>query len=255
VKLGGARTPDVATLTRTHLQEAARYKPLTFREAVVDDAVAWEIAEADAERLAAVLQTLMRERFTLWLAYYDTDADAQARTRADAIARDQALLGRARDALAQWGDSEFRERVFRVWQLDSAVPYRFLPPLTHDELQRRIYPNGIAYMHSAREQRWSQTERLAVRAGADWQKVRALIEPAVVEREKALERYGTAPPGELPELLAQMKAARARGRAALQGVVPDDVADALVASAFIGVPDTERGEAQIDERALVVFGS
>jgi hypothetical protein len=247
--------PDVRQLTRAHLHEAARIRPLTFREAVVDDAVEWEIAEADAEKLAAALAALMRERFALWIAHHDQPLDVQRTSLVAAVARDQDLLRRVRATLAPWGDDEFRDRIFRVWQMDSAVPYRFLPALTHDELQRRVFPNGIVYMKETRDQRWSQTARLSRRVGVDERRTRQLLEPLVVERERLLEQYGTAPLDELPGLEARMKELRSRGRQALQGVVADDVADALVAGAFIGIPDTERGEAQIDEKAIVVFGS
>ncbi len=251
----GGQSAGTDALTRAHLLEAARVRPLTFREAVVDDAIAWEIAEADAEQLAALLQVLMRERFALWIAHHDKPSAARQGTFVEAVARDQQLLARVREALSPWGDAEFRERIFRVWQVDSAVPYRFLPALTHVELQRRIFPNGIAYMKETREQRWSQVARLCRRAGVAAAQVRAVLEPLVAEREALLERYGTAAADELPALERQVKALRNRGRAGLQGVVVDDIADALVAAAFIGVPDTEQGEAQIDEKAVVVFGS
>jgi hypothetical protein len=252
---GGRGGADTDALTRAHLREAARVRPLTFREAVVDDAIAWEIAEPEAEQLAARLQVLMRERFALWITHHDKPSAARQATFVDAVARDQQLLARVREALSPWGDAEFRERIFRVWQVDSAVPYRFLPGLTHVELQRRIFPNGIAYMKETREQRWSQVARLSRRAGVTEAQVRTVLEPLVAEREALLERYGTAAADELPALERQVKLLRSRGRAGLQGMVVDDVADALIAAAFIGVPDTEQGEAQIDEKAVVVFGS
>ncbi len=247
------REPDLNARTLAHLQQAAKVRPLTFREAVVDDALAWDIADKDAEALAAYLTALMQQRFALLVAQRQKTVEQQEKTRLDLVAKDQALIQLVRTALKPWGDAEFRARILRVWQYDSAEPITFAPPLTPEQIQKRVYPNGVAHMKDTRAQRWSQVERLALRAKADPKRVEAALRPLVERREVLLEQYGTAPMSMLVQIERDMKALKASGALALQGVVDDKgFVAAIVSVAFIGMPDTEAGEAQIDEKALVV---
>jgi serine/threonine protein kinase len=246
--LGGDAFEDRAI---AELEKNARVRPLTFREVVVDDAIAYGVAEADAEKLGETLTALMRERFALLILHQKKSPDERAKERVAVVARDKELIGRLREALAGY-DADFRKSMFSVWQWDSAPPIRFLPPLTLDEIQKRIYPNGIEHMKNTREMRWAQTDRLAKRAGVNPDVVRKRIEGLVRESEAKIERFGTASPEELADLYRTIKDLRGHGRVALTDVVNPDFADAIVIAAFLQLPDAEKGEPQIDERALVV---
>jgi hypothetical protein len=136
-----------------------------------------------------------------------------------------------------------------MWQYDSSVPIRFLPPLTLEQIQSRIFPNGIELMNETRDERWDQVALMARRAGADPAAVRARLEPLVRKRERLIEQFGTANGKDLSAIEAEEEAAVAAGAAALKGLVNDDVAAAIVYVAFISVPSSKHGEPEIDDNA------
>jgi serine/threonine protein kinase len=239
---------------REHLHRAARIKPLSFREVVIVDGVAAGLSIDVATPLADDLTTLMKERLALVVAHWDLPPAKRELNKVAARTAERAIIDRTHQRLAALGNdhAELHTDLMDIWQYDSSVPIRFLPPLTLEQIQARVYPNGIEMMHDTRAERWDQVALLAKRAGVDPAAVRARLEPLVQEREQLLERFGVAPMAELASLEQQAEAVVTRGVSALQGVVDGDVAESIVHVAFIRVPSSLRGEPEIDDHADAV---
>jgi serine/threonine protein kinase len=250
LQLRGPPPVDADAPTREHLHFAQRIKPRSFREIVIVEATAAGVADADAAVLAEDLTALMRERFALLVPHWDKPAEARQAERVAVRAAERALIDRVHQRLAPLASSELRADLLEMWQYDSAVPIRFLPPLTLLQIQERVYPNGLELMRETRDSRWDQVDLMAKSAGADPAAVRAALGPLVTKREQLLERFGTARPDELAALETQMDAVIADGEVALQRFVKDaDAIAAIVHTAFIQLPSSKRGEPDIDEHA------
>ncbi len=241
-----AADPD--RVMREHLHHAWRVKPLSFREVVVVDSVAACVSSADAEALANDLTDLMRARLDLLVTHWDKSPADRQRERVDVKKAERALIEQLQHRLARLGDKpQLKTDLLDMWQYDSSAPIRFLPPLTLEQIQARVYPNGVELMKETREERWDQVGLIAKRCGADPAVVRARLSPLVTHREQLLEAFGTAPPERLPLLEQEMAGVVDSGVRALDGVLNTDCASAVAYVGFITVPSSQVGEPEIDQ--------
>ncbi|MDP2340220.1 MAG: serine/threonine-protein kinase [Deltaproteobacteria bacterium] len=233
--------------TRAYLARKLVIAPLTFKDYVVVDAADAGIDRARAEQLADALTILLEKQLRLASAHYALSAADRQRARVAYVLKEQTIAAEVTTALGAFGTPEFRADVLDTWRADSRAPLRWYEKPSLDEVQQRLYPAGIEFIHETRIERQQQVDRMAARLGADPKAVQNLVRPLVLEREALIERFGTAPAEELAGLEVQMRAVVVRGIAALRTLVANDYAEAIAAVAFVGIPDTQVADPFIEE--------
>jgi hypothetical protein len=235
------------TDTRDHLVETLDWGDLQMREALIVHATNAGVDEALAEKVAGELVELQRQRLGLLLTHWRKDAATRDREHPSLVEREKAIVAQAKRHIAAIADPAVRSYFMTRWTWDASVPIRWVPPPSLEEIQRELQ-NGEELTDDNKRLRWQNVDRIARRAHIDPAFVRSVLEEPVREREALLESFKRAPPSELRALEERVHTIAKDGREALlKAKVPEKVAKAIAAAAFVVVSESTEPDMWFDD--------